>query len=241
LLQLFLPHYQEYHLKPSQFDTYEHFYKNGAVKCGGNFQRVHSIDNKAVFEIESDAIDQAKQLLEDNIDLEDAWAQLCPETERERLRCLDLMKDRVVDDEDADGTELMPDLTANPHTACTLETNHVTMPRQDALDLLRSLNGQQSAVFYAVRQWCLQKLLGQNPEPLRLFITGGAGTGKSHLIKAIHYEATRLLSQIAENPEDLTVLLTAPTGVAAYDIGAATIHHFLHWCKCQDALSTSRR
>ena len=243
LLQLFLPHYEEYHLKPSQFDTYEHFYKNGAVKCGGNFQRVQSIvdDNKAVFEIESDAIDQAKQLLEDNIDLEDAWAQLCPETERERLRCLDLMKDRVVDDEDADGTELMPDLTANPHTACTLETNHVTMPRQDALDLLRSLNGQQSAVFYAVRQWCLQKLLGQNPEPLRLFITGGAGTGKSHLIKAIHYEATRLLSQIAENPEDLTVLLTAPTGVAAYDIGAATIHHFLHWCKCQDALSTSRR
>ncbi|KAK0151767.1 ATP-dependent DNA helicase PIF1 [Merluccius polli] len=228
LLQLFLPHYEEYHLKPSQFDTYEHFYKNGAVKCGGDVQQVQSIVdyNKALFEKESDEIDRAKQLLEDNIDLEDAWAQLCPETERERLRCLELMKDKVVDEEDdADGTECIPDLAANPHTACTLETNHVTMPRRDALDLLRSLNEEQSAVFYAVRQWCLQKLLGQNPDPLRLFITGGAGTGKSHLIKAIHYESTRLLSQIAENPEDITVLLTAPTGVAAYNIGAATIHN----------------
>lgn len=93
------------------------------------------------------------------------------------------------------------------------------------MDLLRSLNEEQSAVMYAVRQWCLQKLFGQNPEPLRLFITGGAGTGKSHLIKAIHYESTRLLSQISESPDDVAVLLTAPTGVAAYNIGAATIHN----------------
>ncbi|KAK0137096.1 hypothetical protein N1851_026707 [Merluccius polli] len=166
LLQLFLPHYEEYHLKPSQFDTYEPFYKNGAVKCGGDVQRVQSIVdyNKALFEKESDEIDRAKQLLEDNIDLEDAWAQLCPETERERLRCLKLMKDKVVDEEnDADGTERIPDLAAG-----TLETNHVTMLRRDALDLLRSLNEEQSAVFYAVREWCLQKLLGQNPDPLRL-------------------------------------------------------------------------
>jgi len=101
----------------------------------------------------------------------------------------------------------------------------VTMPRQDAMHLLRSLNEEQAAIFYAVRKWCLQKLLGKNPESLRLFITGGAGTGKSHLIKAIHYESTRLLSQIAENPDTLTVLLTAPTSVAAYTIGAATIHN----------------
>lgn len=99
------------------------------------------------------------------------------------------------------------------------------MPRQDALHLLRSLNEEQSAIFYYIRQWCLHKLFGQNPEPFRLFITGGAGTGKSHLIKAIYYEASRLLSQIAENPDDLTVLLTASTGVAAYNIGARTIHN----------------
>ncbi|XP_076120789.1 uncharacterized protein LOC143101377 [Alosa pseudoharengus] len=228
LLQLFLPYYEDFHLKPPQFETYEQFFKSGAVKCGSDIQRVQLIVdyNKALFEKESDEIDRAKQLLDGDIDLEDAWAQICPETERERLKCLDL-KDKVVDDEDDDDDvgKFIPDLMANPHTTCTLETNHVTMPRQDALDLLRSLNEEQSAIFYAVRQWCLQKLFRQNPEPLRLFITGGAGTGKSHLIKAIHYESTRLLSQIAENPEDLTVVLTASTGVAAYNIGAATIHH----------------
>ncbi|TKS65922.1 ATP-dependent DNA helicase PIF1 [Collichthys lucidus] len=227
LLQLFLPYYNDCHLKPPQFDTYEDFYNNGAVKCGNDVQKVSVIvdSNKALFEKETEDIDRAKKLLDQNIDLEDAWAQICPETEKERLHCLDLMKDKAVDDEGDDDDELIPDLTAKPHTACTLETNHVTMPRQDALHLLRSLNEEQAAIFFAVRKWCLQKLLGQNPEPLRLFITGGAGTGKSHLIKAIHYESTRLLSQIAENPDTLTVLLTAPTGVAAYNIGAATIHN----------------
>nr|XP_033961050.1 ATP-dependent DNA helicase PIF1 [Pseudochaenichthys georgianus]XP_033961052.1 ATP-dependent DNA helicase PIF1 [Pseudochaenichthys georgianus] len=53
---------------------------------------------------------------------------------------------------------------------------------------------------------------------------GGAGTGKSHLIKAIHYEASRLLSQVASSPDKVSVLLTAPTGIAAYSLGASTIH-----------------
>ncbi|KAK0145467.1 ATP-dependent DNA helicase PIF1 [Merluccius polli] len=217
LLQLFLPHYEEYHLKPSQFDTYDHFYKNGAVmfnECSPLWITTKLYLKKRVTRL---------------TELSSCWKTTLI-WKMHGLSCVlkqkELMKDKVVDEEDdADGTECIPDLAANPHTACTLETNHVTMPRRDALDLLRSLNEEQSAVFYAVRQWCLQKLLGQNPDPLRLFITGGAGTGKSHLIKAIHYESTRLLSQIAENPEDITVLLTAPTGVAAYNIGAATIHN----------------
>ncbi|XP_072232324.1 uncharacterized protein [Leuresthes tenuis] len=229
LLQLFLPFYEDLHLRPPQFDTYEQFYRSGAVKCGTDIEKVQSIvdSNKALFEKESDEIDKAKELLDNDIDLEDAWAQICPETERERLSCLDIMKHKAVDDEEGsdDVGDLIPDLTVNPKTTCTVETNHMTMPRETALGLLRTLNEEQAAIFYAVRQWCLQILFGQNPEPLRLFITGGAGTGKSHLIKAIHYESTRLLSQIADNPEDLTVLLTAPTGVAAYNIGAATIHN----------------
>ncbi|XP_070548380.1 uncharacterized protein [Ptychodera flava] len=57
-----------------------------------------------------------------------------------------------------------------------------------------------------------------------MFLTGGAGTGKSHLIKAVYYEATRILARILPNPDDVSVLLTAPTGVAAFNINANTIH-----------------
>lgn len=169
--------------------------------------------NREVFEKDSDKIEQAKQLLEQNRDLEDAWAHICPETKKQRDECIELMKDKVLPDKD-DSQELIPDLTRNPQTVCTIETNHTTMPRDDTLHLLRSINEEQLAVFYKVRKWCLEKIL-QNPEPFRLFLTGGAGTGKSHLIRAIQYESTRLLSQLSENPDDITVVLTASTGVVA--------------------------
>ncbi|XP_052412218.1 uncharacterized protein LOC127957635 [Carassius gibelio] len=226
LLQLFLPHYDESDLKPSKYNTYEEFYNSGVIKIGCELKQVKSVvdGNRALFEKESDKIDEAKQLLEQNLDLEDAWAEICPETEKQRDECIDLMKDKLLLDED-DSQELIPDLTANPQTVCTIETNHTTMPRDEALHLLRSLNEEQSAVFYKVQKWCLQKVLGQNPEPFRLFLTGGAGTGKSHLIKAIQYESTRLLSQLSENPDDITVLLTASTGVASFGIGGGTVHN----------------
>ncbi|KAK0140096.1 ATP-dependent DNA helicase PIF1 [Merluccius polli] len=53
----------------------------------------------------------------------------------------------------------------------------------------------------------------------------GVGTGKTNLLKAVQYESSSLLSQTSGNPDDVTVLLTAPTCVAAYNIGATTIHN----------------
>lgn len=50
-------------------------------------------------------------------------------------------------------------------------------------------------------------------------MTGGAGTGKSHFIKTINYEATRILGKMSLEPEDTTILLTAFTGTAAFNIG----------------------
>lgn len=52
----------------------------------------------------------------------------------------------------------------------------------------------------------------------------------SHLIKAIQYEAMRLLSPICLHPDNTYVLLllTAPTGIAAYNLHAATIHNTFH-------------
>ena len=52
-------------------------------------------------------------------------------------------------------------------------------------------------------------------EPLNLFITDGAGTGKSHTIKAIFHTAVKSFRHAKLNPEMTTVLSVAPTGVAA--------------------------
>jgi chromosomal replication initiation ATPase DnaA len=59
-------------------------------------------------------------------------------------------------------------------------------------------------------------LSGQN-----LFITGSAGTGKSFLLKYIVQEAKK---QHSGQPD--SVVITAPTGVAAINVGGATINSF---------------
>ncbi|XP_065928750.1 uncharacterized protein [Magallana gigas] len=63
------------------------------------------------------------------------------------------------------------------------------------------------------------------PETEVLRREGGAGTGKSHLIKAINYEASRLLSRVMSDPERISVVLAAFTGTAAFNIGGNTLHH----------------
>lgn len=66
--------------------------------------------------------------------------------------------------------------------------------------------------------------LKKEPEPFHIFLTGGAGTGKTHLVKAIYAEATRILSKSVSPPNSTTVVLTAPTGTAAYNVKGATLH-----------------
>ena len=60
--------------------------------------------------------------------------------------------------------------------------------------------------------------------PIHLFITGGAGAGKSHVRKTIYQTATKTFRHGPEDPDKPSVLLPAPSGAAAINIGGNTIN-----------------
>ena len=65
----------------------------------------------------------------------------------------------------------------------------------------------------------------QDVSPLRLFITGVGGTGKSFLIDALHdYIVHDVAAKSGEEMDYGSVVVLAPTGVAAFNVNGQTIH-----------------
>ena len=227
LLQLFLPYRTQEQLKPPGFETYEHFIQRGYVNISGEkLEKVSSIvgKNRDKFEKNADAIDEAKEFLGKIGPQENAWALLCPETEAERLE----YPKEDVDIEDFEADRDIPDLkstkTKDDHS---VELRSSKISKHKGHSLIRTLNEKQKMVFYNIRQWCLNKVNGEKSEPFHILVTGGAGTGKSHLVKCIYYEGTRILGRMLHNPDDIPILKIAPTGVAAFNINGFTIHSAL--------------
>lgn len=111
ILQLFLPHRFEQHLKPQTFSEFENFHDVGSVKLGNQLQTVKSIveRKKCLFEKEGYVIEKAEKLLQTSDDVQDAWAHICPETELERIESIGLIKEIDEDDKDAgDIPDLLP-------------------------------------------------------------------------------------------------------------------------------------
>ena len=100
----------------------------------------------------------------------------------------------------------------------------------DLRESVRSLNTEQRNAYDIVLTWCRNKvknmnsLKPQNVPSIHLFLTGGGGSGKSHLIKTIYHTATKTFRHGPTNTEKPTVLLMAPTGVAAININGTTIN-----------------
>ena len=90
----------------------------------------------------------------------------------------------------------------------------------DYYALVRSLNEKQRQFFYHVLHSVKTK-----DDPLRLFLSGGAGVGKSTVTNALYEALIRYLNSIVgENPDDVKVVKTAPTGKAAFNIKGNTLH-----------------
>lgn len=63
--------------------------------------------------------------------------------------------------------------------------------------------------------------------PFFIFLSGGGGVGKSHVLKTVYHGIIHTLRQSGQDPSEVSVILTAPTGTASFNIGGMTIHSAL--------------
>ena len=90
----------------------------------------------------------------------------------------------------------------------------------DYRKLVCSLNKKQREFFFHVLHSIKTK-----DDPLRLFLSGGAGVVKSTVTNALYQALDRYLNSIpGENPDNIKVLKRAPTGKAAFNIKGNTLH-----------------
>ena len=98
-------------------------------------------------------------------------------------------------------------------------------------ELIQSLNAKQRVAFDVVVNYtgALQRYhMGKQsslPECFYVFITGGAGTGKSHVIHAIREHIER---SVQGSKDVHGCMVMAPTGVAAFNTDGLTIHRALN-------------
>uniref|UniRef100_A0A0F8ACH5 ATP-dependent DNA helicase n=1 Tax=Larimichthys crocea TaxID=215358 RepID=A0A0F8ACH5_LARCR len=236
LLKLYLPYRSDLELKRQHSPTYESFYNNGVVQLPGSdhpeFVRLIVKRNQKKYEKNSEEIENALEDFEQNRGLIDEWCNLAPESELVRLECIEELEARQPDHENVqdDVPEYAKQANAVTEVRAIREVPAIdpTLLRQ----MYQNLNQKQACVFYAVRDWCIKRVCGQNPEQFFFYINGGAGTGKSHLIKCIYSEASKILCKLPRRAEDAdisnpTVLLTAFTGTAAFNISGTTLHSLL--------------
>ncbi len=111
-----------------------------------------------------------------------------------------------------------------PHNA-QVEFTEIVQNRCTELeyyDMIKSLNIKQREIFNHVLH-CIRT----NNQPLRLMLSGGAGTGKTMVTKCLNQALIKhLCCAEGENPDDICVTMCAPTGKASFLLGrsAMTIH-----------------
>ena len=95
-------------------------------------------------------------------------------------------------------------------------------------DRTKSLNTDQARVFNRVSEHLLHQKEHESGlcsrsdyKPLRLFVSGVGGTGKSFLIEAITAQVAETWSELDSS---LTCAVAAPIGLAAFNVGGVTIH-----------------
>ena len=106
-----------------------------------------------------------------------------------------------------------------------------TVSESEYFSLIMRLNQEQPVFFYEMLSYERHRLSGFPTKPRFAFLSGGAGTGKSFLLKALHYGLSKLPREDEKHLDyDIqkpTVAIGAFCGLAARNVGGSTLHSLL--------------
>jgi hypothetical protein len=218
MLMLFLPWRNEANDLLANCESYAEHYES--VK-----ERVEK--KRKEYEHSADDLDAARERAE--VDNRDQFSEVAPvaeQIENEDEESGSVQSEQYVFfNPDRPQQHRVYDLSLDIGLAPTTENEEIELiahriPDNDYSELVRSLNREQYEFFCHVMKWIKTK-----EEPLHAFLSGGAGVGKSVVVKALYQALHRhLCSTEGENPDDCRIIVTAPTGKAAYNVEGSTNH-----------------
>jgi len=206
LLQLYLPWRNENQIK-GEFSTYNLKYQSVATTVQPNIKK-HN------YSFEQFDINQDDLYFNSESESES-------ESENENVYGLN---PELIDQDIEDSND------ENPVTVPATVADNLTITNEIFYEVCSNLNLKQQELFNFVAKHAIKsKLAKENdtfkPDPYYIFLSGGAGVGKSYLIKAMTEYLRKILKYPGQNSDkEPSVLVTASTGKAASNIDGITAH-----------------
>ena len=196
------------------------------------------IANAEPFNRNLEEIEAAQIAFEENGPPESAWDLVAPSLQDEIGQAVSegIRNERTVEDEDIQAHEALTSGRDRPAdnivVKYTKESRRGIMETSEYEKLVHNLNAGQFKYIKHLRHHIKSNIVRMNnhqrPIPLRDFLTGPAGTGKSYVIRLAHRDMMHFASLARLDKVGYpVVLLTAPSGVAAFNIGGMTTHSAL--------------
>lgn len=230
-LLLFYPWRSENNLKGG-YDTYEEHYN--AVKD----VVIHNAQNH---QQQVEDLEEAFVELAENGPPESNWDAVAPAVEEDNVAAREegYFAIRNIEDEDLEdhNNMMLENGNGDPDTERTVSVLSMQYTKEAQKDIMsaseyranmRKLNAGQRKIVMYNRAWCKEAVRkirnGEKVTGYKIFLSGRGGTGKSHVINLIRRDVIYFLRFTDVEPDKPLVLLTAPTGSAAFQISGVTIY-----------------
>ena len=156
--------------------------------------------NREIFEHHTEQLADVLQDIEENGFQDDSWVNVAPQTEQARIE--ENLEGRQTDQSlhNAFDTETVNTVQADTGTVpheYDVSTENVSS--DEWIQMIMSLNMKQWELHNFIVNWSTAMALSEKPKAFHIFLTGGAGVGKSFLVRTIVQTVKHMF---ARNGED---------------------------------------